>query len=82
MLIHTPKELGLYIREQRKAQGLSQTMVGEAVNIKQATISDFENKPEASQIDTLFRILSAANLELHVVPKGESAPEQPWDEAW
>ena len=84
MLIHSPKELGLYVREQRKTQNLSQTEVGAAVNVKQGTISDFENKPEGAKIETLFRILAAANLEIHIIPKGQKKNSDTikWDEQW
>ena len=83
MLIHTAKDLGLYVRDQRKAQKLSQSEVAAAVNLKQATISEFENKPETTQVETLFRILAAANLEIHIIPKGQQVvSEKQWDQPW
>ncbi|WP_329955545.1 helix-turn-helix domain-containing protein [Biostraticola tofi] len=32
-------------------------------------MSDFENKPESTKLETLFKILSALELELYVVKK-------------
>ena len=46
----------------------------------------FDLKPENVRLDTLFRLLSALDMELHVVPKGQSLPsvddEKGWTEQW
>lgn len=80
MLIHSPEVLSQFIREQRKQQKLSQSQVAETVGLMQATISDFENKPEGTRIETLFRILAATNVELHLVAKTDAQSE--WDQPW
>jgi HTH-type transcriptional regulator/antitoxin HipB len=59
MFIRSPKELASLAIGQRKKLGLSQTALGELVGLKQKTISAFENKPESTELNTLFRILSA-----------------------
>lgn len=83
MLIHNPKELGFAVRSKRRSQGLSQVQLGEFVNMKQATVSQFENRPGSAQIETLFKILTAANLELHLISKDEAAASgKIWDEVW
>lgn len=82
MLIHNPDDLSAFVRTHRKSQGLSQAEVADRVGLKQATVSEFENKSEGTKLDTLFRILSAANLECHIVPKGQVTDTDisPWDE--
>lgn len=83
MLIRSPKELALQIATQRKKLKLSQTTVGKSVGLKQQTVSDFEIKPEVTQLDTLFRILSALNLDLKLVPKDqEETGKNEWHEEW
>lgn len=84
MLVKSSKELAGYIRQQRKQHNLSQSEVGESVGLKQATISDFENKPEGTKLDTLFRILAATNLEININPRGQARdlPKQQWSEEW
>jgi len=85
MLIHNPKELALFVKEYRKKQKLTQGAAGYSVGIKQATVSAFENKPESTKIETLFRILSAVGVELHVNGKDKESIErlnQPWTEEW
>ncbi|EKY4195867.1 helix-turn-helix domain-containing protein [Vibrio harveyi] len=72
MLITSPKQLAIYLRDERKSRNLSQNKVADPVGIKQDTVSKFELNPETTRIQTLFRILSSLNLEMHIVPKSES----------
>ncbi|HEX4044758.1 MAG TPA: helix-turn-helix domain-containing protein [Gammaproteobacteria bacterium] len=82
MLIHSPKELALLVVNQRKKLKLSQAAVGKLVGLKQQTISEFEIRPESTQIDTLFRILSALGLDIQLTAKNEPAPKNKWKEEW
>jgi len=86
MLIHTPKDLAQYYRDQRKIQGLTQAAVSDEISVRQDTVSKFELKPENVRLDTLFRLLSALDMELHVLPKGQSPgsvdDEKGWTEPW
>lgn len=86
MLIHSPTELAQYYRDQRKKQGLTQDAVADEVSVRQDTVSKFELKPENVRLETLFRLLSALDMELHVVPKGQSPStpdgEKRWTEPW
>ena len=84
MIIRGPEELSFYVRNQRKAQKRSQSTIGDSVGLKQSTISEFENKSNASRIETLFRILSATDLEIHLLPKGEEMMKEydKWDKEW
>ena len=83
MIIRSPKELALFVSRYRKKFKLSQVVVGNAVGLKQATISAFENKPESTKLETLFSILSAVNLDMKISPKDESSiDETQWKEEW
>lgn len=83
MLIPSPKDLALLITNQRKKLKLSQAEVGKLVGLKQQTISEFEIKPENTQLNTLFRILSALNLDIKVSAKNEvSVTKTRWKEEW
>jgi len=82
MLIRSPNDLALFVTSQRKKLKLSQTEVGNLVGLKQTTISAFENKPESTKLDTLYHILSAMNLDLHVVPKNKENDDSQWNEEW
>ncbi|MHA2798010.1 helix-turn-helix domain-containing protein [Vibrio harveyi] len=71
MLITSPKQLAIHLRDERKNKNLSQNRVADPVGIKQDTVSKFEINPETTRIQTLFRILSSLNLEMHIVPRGK-----------
>ena len=70
MKITDPKALSIYLRDERRRRGLSQAKVGDLVGLRQGTVSKFESMPEKVQLDTLFRLLSALELDLLVKPKG------------
>lgn len=83
MLITLPKNLAAIIINQRKKLKLSQSEVGNLVGLKQSTISAFENQPEKTKLDTLFRILAALNLEIEISPKNKAIKTATdWKEEW
>lgn len=83
MYVRSPKDLALLVVSQRKKLRLSQAEVGKLVGLKQQTISEFENRPEGTQIDTLFRIISALNLDIQLFAKDEiPAIKAKWKEEW
>lgn len=85
MLIHTPTDLAQFYRDQRKLRGISQTAVAQEISLRQDTVSKFEIKPDNVRLDTLFRLLAALDLELHLVPKVQPADDsnkQGWTEKW
>jgi HTH-type transcriptional regulator/antitoxin HipB len=82
-IIHTPVELSVSIRNQRKKLKLSQTEVGELVGLKQKTISALENTPENVKLSTLFRVISALELEIKMTSKKESDnTTKQWVDEW
>ncbi|HAT1793488.1 TPA: helix-turn-helix domain-containing protein [Legionella pneumophila] len=76
MIISSAKVLALYLNDKRKQLKMSQSEVTDLVGLKQDTISKFENSPDNSRIDTLFRILSALNLNISLVEKGQKTHEE------
>lgn len=79
----SPKVFAEYIRDYRKKKGLPQTEIGELVGLRQVTISAFEDRPTGTKADTLFRILSALELELQISSREElshqnSGGEEEW----
>ncbi len=57
---------------------MTQSDLAEAAVTRQATISNAENPRSNMDIDTLFRLLAALNLELVVQPR--SAAREDWVE--
>lgn len=83
MLIHSPKELALFIKNRRKQLRLSQSEVGDLVGLKQKTVSAIENNSGNTKLSTLFRILAALEVKLDASPKrtADKKTEQ-WNEEW
>ncbi|WP_396133467.1 helix-turn-helix domain-containing protein [Acaryochloris sp. 'Moss Beach'] len=53
------------------------------LGVRQVTVSAFENRPASTKLETLFKLLSALELELQVVPKEQASnASQGWDEEW
>jgi len=75
MLIHSPADLAQYYRDQRKKIGVSQVSVADEIDVRQDTVSKFELKPDNVRLETLFRLLSALDMEVHIVPKDQSESE-------
>jgi HTH-type transcriptional regulator/antitoxin HipB len=68
--IYTLQQLGQALRNQRKALGKTQGATGADVGVLTKTVSALESNPGASSIASLFKLLSALDLELVLRPKG------------
>jgi HTH-type transcriptional regulator/antitoxin HipB len=69
MRINSVKELAVFTQNQRLEKKFSQEEVADLAAIRQATVSAFETDPSSAKIETLFKLLSALDLELEVRPK-------------
>jgi HTH-type transcriptional regulator/antitoxin HipB len=76
-LIATPDQLSHVMRSVRKARKLSQLEVGKTVGLLQKSVSALENHPESATIESLFKLLSALELELIVSPKDSGSGKGP-----
>lgn len=66
----TPKQLGQVLRGCRRQKRLSQTEAGDRVGLLAKTISALESNPERATIESLFKLLSALDLELLLRERG------------
>lgn len=86
MKITSPEMLAHSLKSARKRRHLTQQATAEQIGIKQATVSGFEQHPERSRLETLFKLLSALELELHVTdrdrPDDATGSEAHWDQEW
>ncbi len=83
MKVTSPAALANAVRDQRKISKMSQTQTADLIGIKQTTVSDFENKPESTKLETLFKILAALDLELHITKRGSvSDDKKTWNKEW
>lgn len=70
--IISPENLGAALREVRKQKGLNQTAAGKLVGIDQPTVSKVEQGSGGTQLDTLFRLLAALELEITIQPRDKA----------
>ena len=86
MKITSPDMLAHSLKSARRQLPLTQQQTAAQVGIKQATISAFENHPEKSRIETLFKLLAVLDLELHLAPRNQAEEavdkRQRWDQEW
>ncbi|CTS36786.1 TPA: helix-turn-helix domain-containing protein [Salmonella enterica] len=83
MKVTSPSLLAAAVRDQRKLSKLTQSEAAKQVGIKQTTVSDFELRPESTKLETLFKLLAALDLELHVVKRGSTLDDNKvWDREW
>ncbi|MCZ4285687.1 MAG: type II toxin-antitoxin system antitoxin HipB [Marinobacter sp.] len=82
MKITSPKLLAQALKNTRNSKKLTQQKTAEQIGIKQSTVSGFENQPDKARIETLFKLLSALELELHVTERDSKEPATDWDQEW
>ena len=80
-------QLSAYLKDIRQTRKLSQEKVACKVGIRQDTVSSFERNADATKLETLFKILSALELELVIQPRNSPpgvAEENGsgWKEEW
>lgn len=68
-----PSHLASLLRARRKSLGLTQAQAGARVGLLPKTVSSLENHPERSSLDSLFKLISALELELYLVPRPDAA---------
>ncbi len=69
----TANQLGKVLKGYRREQKLTQTATGETVGLLQKTVSRLERDTETASIESLFKLMSALNLEMRINRKGEAS---------
>jgi HTH-type transcriptional regulator/antitoxin HipB len=75
---HTPRQLGQVLKGQRRAQQLTQKQAAQLVGLLPKTISKLELATETATIESLFKLLSALELELVVRSKSDQLQDRDW----
>lgn len=68
---HTPEQLAIVLRGQRRARKLTQKQAADLVGLLPKTISAMESEAERASVGTLYKLLSALDLELVLQPKSD-----------
>ncbi len=67
----SPAEIGNILRNARKAQKLSQADLAQRSGLWPRTISLLESGAGGAKLDTLFDLLAALDLEIHIAPRSK-----------
>mgnify|MGYP001259503738 FL=1 len=70
-IARTTKDLGNVLRKARKARNLTQADLATLAGIGQRTVSNIETSASGAKVDTIFDLLAALDLELHIVPRSK-----------
>jgi HTH-type transcriptional regulator/antitoxin HipB len=62
--IQTPQQLSAHLRALRKARGLSQAALGEALGVGQTRVARIEGNPTAVSVEQLIEVLGALGVQL------------------
>lgn len=76
--IHTARQLAQALQGQRKDRQMTQKALGQQVGLLPKTISALESTPENCSIASLFKALSALNLELVLRPRESVQSKTSW----
>ncbi len=74
--VTSPETLGRVLKKHRKDLGLTQTQAGQKFNIRQASISKIEAGSAGVSLATLFRLMSALNLEMHLQNRSNNSSDE------
>lgn len=72
-IARTPGQIGAIVHRERRTRGLTQAQLGAKIGRRQATISKLEKGEPATQLSTLFDVLTALNLELVIVDRSKAS---------
>lgn len=82
MLIHDARELGLRMRDQRLALGLTQTALAARVGVGRLWVSKMERGNAGAEVGLVFKALGALGLLVDVRAEASPRPPSPAGESW
>ena len=72
--IQTPHQLSIHLRSLRRARGLSQAKLGEALGVGQTRVARIEGNPTAISVEQLIDVLGALGVQLVLRDMGARQP--------
>lgn len=77
-LVATPQQLAQVLRGYRRSRKLTQQQAGKAGGLLQKTVSSLEVTPRRTSVESLFKLLSALNVELVLRDKDDAKEPAGW----
>lgn len=72
-MVRSAKQLGTLIQNERIRRDLSQQGLADLAGTGQKTISHVENGKEGTKLVTIFGLLAALDLEIHLAPRAKGS---------
>lgn len=69
MTLRNPTDLGMAVRQQRRARGLSQETVALSAGVGLRFVHDLERGKETVELGRALRVAAAVGLRLEVTPR-------------
>jgi transcriptional regulator with XRE-family HTH domain len=74
MRLNTPRDLGLYIRDRRRALALTQAGLAASAAVSRRWLSELEAGKSTAEVGLVFRVLHALDVRLDAAPE-ERGPD-------
>ena len=71
-LVLTNRQLAMAFKARRKSLGLTQVEAASRVGLLPKTVSAMESRPERASVESLFKYLSALDMEIYLHRKEET----------
>ena len=71
-LVITNRQLAMALKARRKSLGLTQVEAASRVGLLPKTVSAMESRPERASVESLFKYLSALDMEIYLHRKEET----------
>jgi len=69
MRVDSPRDLGLYLRDERRRAGLTQAQIAERAGVSRRWLLDFENGKATAEFGLVIKVTRALGLLLEVNPE-------------
>ncbi|WP_433300104.1 helix-turn-helix domain-containing protein [Actinoplanes sp. CA-030573] len=75
MRLSNVQELGRYLRDRRRAVGLSQGALADRATVSRRWLTDLEAGKATAEVGLVFKVISALGLYVEVRPTPEPGPD-------
>lgn len=76
--VQTADQLGPVLKGLRRSRKLTQKDVGAAVDMLPKTVSKMEIKPDTATVESLFKLLSALQVEMVLQSRQQKSSTREW----
>ncbi|PKF49088.1 type II toxin-antitoxin system antitoxin HipB [Enterovibrio nigricans] len=81
-MIYSPQQLANHLKLLRTKHKLTQAELAQRVGLKQATLSNFENNPDTTQLKTVFKIIQALGVRMDILSEEQTPSAKADQEVW